>query len=542
MVALASCGGDPTGPSVTLVAVTPDTFTLHLGANRTLTAVAMDADSNEVTGVALTWVSSDTMVAKVSAAGKVTARGVGVDTITAASGGVSGFAVVTVDLVPVDSVTVGPSPVTVYLTQTRQLNATPRDSTGHALTGRVVTWASSDTSLATVSASGLVTAKAIGAPVITATVEGKYAEVTVTVDSVPVASILLVPAGDTAIVGDTLDPVAVAKDSAGQVMPGFTATWEVSDSSILQPIPGARFVALANGTVTLTATIRAVHHAAMVEVRTCGDTLQKSAGSFSFPLVSGGLAHLLSVTTDVGLFKGAAAWFGGGVMFGTDSAHMVVDYDPSLILGPGVAARGLCQLSNGPPYVRSSSKVTPLAGLAGPAGLRVVQESFHATSTSADSGFVLLRYTFTNTTGTAMTNLRSGFVVDWDVGTDPGFNNLVYNATNTTHEASESDTVTHTQRLGVVAFDAAGTMTSNGWLNGNDPSTRGAYYGRLAAGNQTGSSGPGDIRALAGVPALTIPAYGRAVVYFAIIGGTTPAKFTASRKAAKALADQLGYQ
>src|SRR5947207_6972570 len=56
------------------------------------------------------------------------------------------------------------SPATASLTpgQTIQLTATPKDPAGNPLSGRAVTWASSDTGIARVSATGLVTAKALG--------------------------------------------------------------------------------------------------------------------------------------------------------------------------------------------------------------------------------------------------------------------------------------------------------------------------------------------------------------------------------------------
>ena len=63
----------------------------------------------------------------------------------------------TVSVVPVASVAVTPATASIPAGQTAQLSATPKDAGGAALTGRVVTWASSNTGVATVSGSGLVT-------------------------------------------------------------------------------------------------------------------------------------------------------------------------------------------------------------------------------------------------------------------------------------------------------------------------------------------------------------------------------------------------
>ena len=82
---------------------------------------------------------------------------------------------------PVASVTVSPAAASIALGQTVQLTATPRDSQGNALAGRVVAWSTSDASVATVSGSGLVTAVAVGGATITATSEGKSAGAAITV-------------------------------------------------------------------------------------------------------------------------------------------------------------------------------------------------------------------------------------------------------------------------------------------------------------------------------------------------------------------------
>ena len=60
------------------------------------------------------------------------------------------------------------------------------------LTGRVVTWGSSDPTVATVNANGLVTGVALGSATITATSEGKSGTSAITV-YIPVASVTVAP-------------------------------------------------------------------------------------------------------------------------------------------------------------------------------------------------------------------------------------------------------------------------------------------------------------------------------------------------------------
>ncbi len=76
-----------------------------------------------------------------------------------------------------------PESVTVQVGATTQLSATARDAAGNVLTGRAIAWATSDSSVATVSASGLVAGVAAGSAVVSATAEGKAGSVAVTVKS-----------------------------------------------------------------------------------------------------------------------------------------------------------------------------------------------------------------------------------------------------------------------------------------------------------------------------------------------------------------------
>jgi hypothetical protein len=82
------------------------------------------------------------------------------------------FVLVTVDPVAVASVVVTPPADTLHPGETRQFLAAPRDAAGNFLPGRLITWNSSDASVATVGTTGLVTAVAAGSAVITATSEG----------------------------------------------------------------------------------------------------------------------------------------------------------------------------------------------------------------------------------------------------------------------------------------------------------------------------------------------------------------------------------
>src|SRR5207244_2307372 len=78
-----------------------------------------------------------------------------------------------VTIIPVASVSVSPASASVSVGQTVQFVATPKDANGNALTGRTVTWGSSNSSVATVSGGGLASGVATGSATITATSGGR---------------------------------------------------------------------------------------------------------------------------------------------------------------------------------------------------------------------------------------------------------------------------------------------------------------------------------------------------------------------------------
>jgi len=74
---------------------------------------------------------------------------------------------------PVASISVAPASTTLLVGGSRQFQATLEDARGNLLTGRTVTWVSSDPLVATVAATGRATAVAVGTATITATSEGR---------------------------------------------------------------------------------------------------------------------------------------------------------------------------------------------------------------------------------------------------------------------------------------------------------------------------------------------------------------------------------
>src|SRR5213593_1473175 len=243
-----------TNVSVASVAVSPAAATMSMGATQQLSATPKDAAGNALTGRVVTWASANGAIASVSATGLVTGVAAGAATITATSEGQSGMASVTVANVPVASVTVSPTAPNLYGGGTVQLTATPKDAAGSVLSGRVITWASSNPAIATVSATGLVTGVAVGAATITATSEGQSGTAAVTVSTVPVASVTVSPATANVFVGATTQLSATPKDAAGNALSGRVISWASSNGAIASVSATGRVTGVAAGAATITAT------------------------------------------------------------------------------------------------------------------------------------------------------------------------------------------------------------------------------------------------------------------------------------------------
>ncbi len=243
-----------TNQPVATVGVTPASLSLAVGQTGQLTATPRDASGAPLTGRVVTWASDNTVVATVNGSGRVTATAAGSATITATSEGQSGSAAVTVTNQPVATVGVTPASLSLAVGQTGQLTATPRDASGAPLTGRVVTWASDNTVVATVNGSGRVTATAAGSATITATSEGQSGSAAVTVTNQPVATVGVTPASLSLAVGQTGQLTATPRDASGAPLTGRVVTW-ASDNTVVATVNGSgRVTATAAGSATITAT------------------------------------------------------------------------------------------------------------------------------------------------------------------------------------------------------------------------------------------------------------------------------------------------
>ena len=165
------------------------------------------------------------------------------------------------------TVTVSPATAEVAaLGETVQLSAEVRDQNGQAMAGATVTWSSSAASVATVSASGLVTAADNGTATITATAGSASGTAAVTVMQAP-DSVAVLPAEATiAALGDTLRLAAEATDANGHVVQGAGFAWASNDTTVAVVDTTGLVTGVGAGEVKITATAGSASGTAVVSV------------------------------------------------------------------------------------------------------------------------------------------------------------------------------------------------------------------------------------------------------------------------------------
>ena len=161
----------------TKITLSPSSLTLNVGAKKAVTATVLPSNASIKT---VTWVSHNTNIAKVDSKGNVTGVGAGSTKISAytTDGNVTASMNVTVKsnsssggstkptTVKVTDLIVAPTSVYLYVDETERISTTVLPSTA---TNKSLNWSSSNTSVATVSSSGVITGKKYGTTTIKVT-------------------------------------------------------------------------------------------------------------------------------------------------------------------------------------------------------------------------------------------------------------------------------------------------------------------------------------------------------------------------------------
>lgn len=155
----------------------PDT--LRAGDTLTLTATVRDSTQALLTGRTIRWESSDPSVATVDAAGRLVVLRPGPVTITARAA--TATASVSRTVLPDVATVVIALPDTIRFRDIVTAVATARDRTGAVVSDQPVVWSTDAPSVATIDATGVLTAVGAGTVRLTATVAGRRADVDRTV-------------------------------------------------------------------------------------------------------------------------------------------------------------------------------------------------------------------------------------------------------------------------------------------------------------------------------------------------------------------------
>ena len=289
LMLVAGCGGygevTPVGaltrPGI-VATVTVAPSTISLSGFGYLSAVLRDSAGFVLVGRTVTWASSDTLIAVVSNTGGVSSRFPGQATITAASEGVKGSAQIVVPPPPaVASVVIRPDSVGVEVGQQWQLSVALLDSASRFTSvNQPIIWTTSDSTRATVSANGVVSALAAGTVTITVTTGGKSGRATVRVfSSLPTGSLTISPDTGTVQAGGSSTYTVVVADLQGNRVFNRPVAWSTSNASNAQVIsqsqydaavsalsPGIVFVIASSGGRQGTATLRIVSPPAVAQL------------------------------------------------------------------------------------------------------------------------------------------------------------------------------------------------------------------------------------------------------------------------------------
>jgi len=235
--------------AVTGVSVTPTSTSVVVGATTTLTPTV--SPSTAVQTVAYT--TSDKTIATVSPAGVITGVAVGTATITVTSTSdatKTATCIITVNPVLVTSITVAPTTASLYINETTTLSASVAPTNP---TIGTYTWSSSNAAIATVDATGKVTAVATGTANIIATANdasGKTGICVVTVSPRLVTGITMSPTTLTLNIAQTSTLTATVAPINATLS---TVKWTSSDETVATVDANGKVSAIKIGTATITA-------------------------------------------------------------------------------------------------------------------------------------------------------------------------------------------------------------------------------------------------------------------------------------------------
>jgi uncharacterized protein YjdB len=154
----------------------------------------------------------------------------------------------------VEIVAVTPAAPSVAVGNTLQLSAVALGAGRAELPDRSVVWASADSTVASVSGDGMITAKKLGSVQIQAAIEGKSAYAFVSVVPRPIATVAVAPAAVAVAAGTTSQLQVALTDDRGGAATGQPVVWRSSNDAFARVTSTGLVSGVAPGTATITAT------------------------------------------------------------------------------------------------------------------------------------------------------------------------------------------------------------------------------------------------------------------------------------------------
>jgi uncharacterized protein YjdB len=166
----------------------------------------------------------------------------------------------------VATIIVSPATSTLVLNAQLPLQVQVEDGSGAPVPGAAITWTVQDPKIVSVSATGLVTALAVGTSQVAANALGKSGVATITVTKPPVASVRLQPDQAAVTVDATVQLSAAALDGNGTAMSDRAITWTTSNAAVAAVNGSGLVTGVASGTASITAASEGKSSSATVTV------------------------------------------------------------------------------------------------------------------------------------------------------------------------------------------------------------------------------------------------------------------------------------
>jgi trimeric autotransporter adhesin len=331
----APCTGSSCGPgAIQSLSIVPAVAFLPVGEQQSLRAQATYFDGTvvDITTIA-TWSAPGSTAVSIVGAGVVKGNAIGSATVVVTLQGHAASARVTVTAAQAGSLSVTPSAASVARGTSAPLVAfaTFTDGSVYDVTGAAA-WSSSDASVAVVSA-GMVTGRASGSAVVTASLSGLSSTATITVTDAVLTAITVAPELPAVPAGARIAFTAIGhfSDLTSQDVTTL-ATWSTSDSSVATIATAGSASALRAGSTTVRATMGSVSGATVLTVTSAALTaLTVNPATTSVPV---GVSQPLTVT---GTFSdGTTQDLSAAVTWASSNAQIASISSAGLLVGVGV--------------------------------------------------------------------------------------------------------------------------------------------------------------------------------------------------------------